>query len=366
MRNVPANLGRWVTVLFLVLASLYLFYYHILRALSEILAAVVPWILPFILALFLAALLDPLVDWLERRLRLPRTGASLIAVLGLLLVLVLVVTVVLGQISVELTRLATELPRYGTMLKDGLAQLNTVYHSWELPPQIMTTAEASIERIIGYCGALLSSLVQGLFQAVGAIPGFLISVVVVIVATFFFSRDKIVLRRVMFSVFPWLRRPKVASLREDLGAGLVGYFKAEGFLVTLTALQVLIGLYLFRVRYALSLSILTALLDVLPVVGPGTIFLPWAVWMFLRREYGFGLALIVLYATITIVRQVLEPRVVGKNLGLHPLAALASIYMGVKALGLAGAVLGPLVVMVVKAAYEAGLFSGFLPRGKGY
>lgn len=355
MRRVPVSFSRWVTVVFLILASLYLLYYHILPAVWEVLTRVLPWILPFIIAWFLAAFLDPLVNWLEERARWPRTAASLAAVLVLALGLGVLAVAVVSQLAVELARLAAELPRYAALLKEGLMQLDALYKSWQLPPQVMATAEAGIETVTEHARGLLIRLVQELVQAAGAVPRLFISLIVVVVATFFFSRDKHLIRKGLVSLFPWLAHPRWAGMGEELGAGLIGYFKAQSFLITMTALQVLLGLYLLRVKYALSLSLFIAVLDILPVVGPGTVLLPWAGWEFLTRRYATGLALLILYATITIVRQVLEPKVVGKNLGLHPLAALASIYIGVQALGLVGAVLGPLVLVFFKAAYHAGI-----------
>lgn len=357
MRRVPVSFGRWVTVVFLILASLYLLYYHILPALWATLTRALPWFLPFAIAWFLAAFLDPLVNWLEERARWPRTAAALAAVLVLALGLGLAVVAVTAQLAVELARLAAELPHYAALLKEGLTQLDALYRSWQLPPQVMGAAETGIEAVTEHARGLLIHLVQELVQAASAVPRFFISLIVVVVATFFFSRDKHLIRKGLFSLFPRLADPRWVSMGEELGAGLLGYFKAQTFLITLTALQVLLGLHLLRVKYALSLSLFIAVLDVLPVVGPGTVFLPWAGWEFLTRRYTTGLALLVLYATITIVRQVLEPKVVGRNLGLHPLAALASIYIGVQALGLAGAVLGPLLLVFLKAAYHAGLFA---------
>ncbi|MBC7346339.1 MAG: sporulation integral membrane protein YtvI [Clostridia bacterium] len=355
MKPTPPNLGHRLTVVFLLLAILYLLYYHLLPAVWQVLTTVVPWLLPFVLAWFLAALLDPLVDWLEQRGRCPRTLASLAAVLILVLLLIILAVLVFGQLAVELSRLVADFPRVAGAIKEGLAQLDTLYRSWQLPPQIMATAETAMETLVRSLRELLNRLTGELIALLGSIPRLFVSLIVTLVATFFFSRDKRLIRKGLLSLFPWLDQPRIIGMGQELGAGVVGYFKAQGFLITLTALQVMAGLYLLRIKYALSLSLFIAVLDILPVVGPGTVFLPWAGWEFLHGRYPLGLALVILYITITIVRQILEPKVVGVNLGLHPLAVLISIYLGVQALGLAGAVLGPLLLVLLKAAHRAGL-----------
>ena len=353
MRNRLVRIQRLGIVIFLVLASLYLLYYHLLPALWQVLRTVVPWVLPFVAGWFLAALLDPAVDWLEHRARWPRTLASAVLVLLATIVLSLFLAVLVAKMVTELAHLAVELPRYGALLKEGILQLDALYK--QLPPQVLEATQGSIETLMGYLRGLLTRVVQDLVGVAAGIPRGFIALIVALVASFFFSRDRDLIRKGTLSLFPWLYRPQVADVLREVGAGVIGYFKAQGLLIGFTALQVLAGLYLLKVKYAVTLSLFIALLDILPVVGPGTVFLPWAGWELVNRHYGLGLALIALYATITVVRQILEPKVVGRNLGLHPLAALASIFIGIQALGLVGAVLGPLLLVFLKAAYRAGL-----------
>jgi sporulation integral membrane protein YtvI len=267
-----------------------------------------------------------------------------------------VAALMISQVTLELWRLASELPRYGATLKEGLQQLDTLYRSWQLPPQVLEATEASIEAITKHLQQLLTRLIQDMVGVAAGIPRFFIALIIVLVSSFFFSRDKVLIRKACLSAFPWLAQPQVAGILQEMGQGILGYFKAQTLLVSFTALQVLTGLHLLGIKYAVSLSLFIALLDILPVVGPGTVFLPWAGWELINRRFTLGLALIVLYATITVVRVILEPKVVGRNLGLHPLAALASIYIGLQALGLTGAVLGPLLLVFLKAAYHAGIW----------
>jgi sporulation integral membrane protein YtvI len=338
------------------LAGFYLLYYYVFPAVRQVLNAVIPWILPFFAGWFLAALLDPVVNWLENRARWPRTLASLVVVLILSVGLAAVVGALVAQLAIELSRLAAELPRYGAALKEGIAQLDALYRGLPLPPQVREATEAGIEAGTEYLRAALSRLVQELVQLASGLPRFFVSLIVTIVATFFFSRDKVLIKDTVLSLFPRLGSPRLMWVAQQVGAGVMGYFKAQSFLIAMTAVQVFAGLHILQVKYALSLSLFVAILDLLPIVGPSIVFLPWAGWEVLNRRYTLGLALLVLYATISVVRQVLEPKVVGKTLGLHPLAALASIYIGVQAIGLEGAIIGPLFLVCLKAAYRAGFF----------
>jgi predicted PurR-regulated permease PerM len=129
--------------------------------------------------------------------------------------------------------------------------------------------------------------------------------------------------------------------------------------MALTFTECFIGLSLIGIRYALVLAILIAVVDILPVLGSGTVLIPWGVASLLLGHARTGAALLVLYAFITIVRYVVEPRVIGDQLGLHPLVALIAMFAGLKAFGVTGLLLGPAIVVTAIAVMDAGLVQKF-------
>ncbi|HHW60769.1 MAG TPA: AI-2E family transporter, partial [Syntrophomonadaceae bacterium] len=100
------------------------------------------------------------------------------------------------------------------------------------------------------------------------------------------------------------------------------------------------------------------LFDILPILGPGTIFVPWVIWEFMSGRAGMGISLLIVYIIISAVRQFLEPKVVGDNIGLHPLLTLISLYVGLQLGGLVGMILGPIILVILIASYRAGVFEG--------
>jgi len=94
-------------------------------------------------------------------------------------------------------------------------------------------------------------------------------------------------------------------------------------------------------------------MDIIPVLGPGTLIIPWAVWSFVVGDIGFGIGLLVIYIIVSVTRYILEPKIVGDRVGLHPLAALAAIFIGMKLFGLVGLILGPITLAVVLAMLKA-------------
>lgn len=121
----------------------------------------------------------------------------------------------------------------------------------------------------------------------------------------------------------------------------------------LTFGELFLGLLLLRERYAFLLAFLIALMDILPVLGVGTALLPWAIFRLLGGNTWGGVGLILLYAVITVVRQITEPHLVGKSIGLHPLVTLFAFFAGMKLFGFAGIFLGPIAALLIKAIFFA-------------
>ena len=116
----------------------------------------------------------------------------------------------------------------------------------------------------------------------------------------------------------------------------------------------------FNINYPFIFAILIALLDILPVLGVGTVLNPWAIWLLITGNYGFAAAVFITYIVIFIVRQFIEPKLVSKQFGIHPLITLFAMYAGFRAVGVFGLLLGPIFLMILRCIYakrlEKGLF----------
>ena len=127
------------------------------------------------------------------------------------------------------------------------------------------------------------------------------------------------------------------------------YLRAYCVLFAITLGELVIGFLILRVRYVLLIALLVALLDFLPIFGVGTVLIPWAIISLIAGNTALGVGLAVLYVVITVIRQIIEPRVVGKSLGLHPILMLISLYAGLKLFGVIGVFAGPAVALCAKA-----------------
>ncbi|PSR33249.1 MAG: hypothetical protein C7B44_14800, partial [Sulfobacillus thermosulfidooxidans] len=147
-------------------------------------------------------------------------------------------------------------------------------------------------------------------------------------------------------------RPYVHHVHDDILAGALGFLKAQGTLIALTTFGTMAGLIFFGFKYAVLIGVLAGLLDFVPYMGPTTLLAPWAVVAFLSGAMMDGVKVLTVMLGVALLRQFTEPRLVGQNMGLHPLVALAALYFGVRLFGPAGFILGPISAVVIKVLAE--------------
>ncbi|MDN5326950.1 MAG: hypothetical protein PWP41_1646 [Moorella sp. (in: firmicutes)] len=345
-------IGLMAAVLFLLL------FYYIFPAAREIIKVLVPVVLPFALAALLAAIIDPAVNLLEEKLKIGRGWAVITTLLLVLAIMGVALFYLLANLIVELESLVLNLPAQarslGAILQDYFYRLQGFYFGGNLPPDILSSFQSLLNNAVNVLKGILTQIVQVLVIIVSSLPDLFIFVIITLVATYFFSRDKELILRTLLRVMPAGWRERTSRVFNSLGQAIIGYLRAEILLISLQMTQSVLGLLILKVDYALTLAFLIGLADLLPIVGPGTVFIPWIIIEFILGHYGLGLALLILYAFIIILRQVLQPKLVAVNLGLHPLTTLIALYAGLKLLGVVGLALGPLTIVLLKAFFRSG------------
>ena len=145
-----------------------------------------------------------------------------------------------------------------------------------------------------------------------------------------------------------------AAIKASLLVTIGRWLRAQCVLIVITFFQLLVGLLLIRQPYALLLAVVIAFIDALPVFGTGTVLLPWAVLCCLEGNFPKGIALTALYLVIWLVRSIMEPKLMAQSAGLPPLPALAAMYIGFCAMGVAGMILGPILLLLIKQLHDGG------------
>jgi sporulation integral membrane protein YtvI len=210
----------------------------------------------------------------------------------------------------------------------------------------------------------MNNSINILMQGFVKLPGILVFLGISTVATFLIIKDRALIRTFVIDVLPSPSRAKSRNVITELLKALSGFLKAYSILITITAVITLVSLKILGVEYAFILGILVGIMDILPVLGPGAIMVPWIIWEFIVGNTSMGVSLLVVYTIITVVRQFLEPQIVGDSIGLHPLATLISLYVGLQLGGVTGMIMGPVLVVILIASYRAGLLDRFDWREK--
>lgn len=323
---------------------------------------VAPLVAPFIIAVFLAFLIEPLVGIMQCRIRLPRAAAVGITMLTVFGGLALIVTLAVTRLIVELVHLSTFLPKYilniQSMLK--LWQKNAGNYYANLPADVTQfinneLSTYNLNAVIERAQVLTGKALKVVLQLVSAVPFWVVLVIISGIATYFMSKDKKVIIMFWIKALPAPWGKKSLEIAKDIFQAVINYVRAQLILITITFMQTMIGLYIIDAPYVLLMALVIGVADLIPVLGPSSIYIPWIIWEFLTGDTGFAIKLLCLFAIVIIVRQVLETKIISSTMGLHPLATLMSMYVGLKLLGGLGVIAGPLFLITIKAFASAGL-----------
>ena len=304
-------------------------------------------LLPFLIAWGVAFSLRPIANRISDGTKIPQrlVSVSLTAV------------IIIGAIAVTVSSLVYAISEAWEFLS-GIIENESLYDVLQkvLNPisGLLGDREdaAELEAHIGDAvNSMLSSVLSGLVSTitsfVGAVPRVLIVILVTVIASIYFSLDlekinSYVKRNLPKRVVLWL----VGFKNKFLGS-LVKYLRAYLILMVITFIIMLFGFLVLGVKYAVLFAFIVALLDALPLIGVGTVLVPWSIYQLIFGDLRLGIALIVLFVVHQVIRQFLEPKIVGKNLGIHPVMSLVLLYSGYFLLGFFGLVIIPLVSVIL-------------------
>lgn len=321
-----------------------------------------PWLSPFLLALGLAALLEPCVRFVMERLHLSRsvaaglcTGLLVALLLGLCVGLLVRGTYEAGVLLRQLPALLDLLSVWKERLEEGLYRL-VVTAPTPLRDFLRKTTGSLISQGVTVPGALYSWVMDLLVRVTAAAPGVVLFSFTTVLATYFSSAYRAPLLGFLRRQLPRSFRQKLPAIKLQIGTALGGWLRAQAILLLITFVVLTAAFLLMGVDLALLIAAGTALLDALPIFGCGTVLLPWALFSLLFGDRTRGLLLLLLYGVLWLTRSILEPRLVGDRVGLHPIAALFSMYGGFHFFGVAGMILAPIAAILLKQLHNCGLF----------
>lgn len=318
------------------------------------------WLLPFVLGFLIALLTRPAAYALSRK-----TGLSdKVAGCGILLAAYLLLGLLLFGFGVVVSG----------YIRQALGQFPAFYAEVLVPA--LRGAEQAVNGLIGkvapgiggnlsfesLTGGLQDSVLTFSAQAIGwmgnmtaKLPGFLMAFLFTIICSLMIGANYGETTGFITRQFPDAGKGVLSAIKKETWAAARGYVKACLTLLAITFLELVVGLLLLRVEHFGAVAACIALLDLLPLLGTGIVLLPWAFLHLVRGDLYMAAGLALLYAITVSVRGILEPRIVGAQLGLHPLVSLCAVYFGYRTLGFAGMILVPVAVQLLAGLQKSGV-----------
>lgn len=318
---------------------------------------------PFLLALIITIFLEPVVQLFMRIPRLTRVAsATLVCSLFTLVMLGLMYLIGLKVIS-EFLAFLKKLPSYlndaNELIQVTVVDLQMQYDQLpdDVVSQIQSGTDTGIRALIDSLNSLLGNISGSFFALAKAIPNLFIFFIVFIVALYLTSYSLTTFKGAFLSLFEEKSRGKISEVLLNLRNAIFGFLRAQAIISFLTYIVALIGLLILDVNFALAIALLIIIVDILPILGTGSVLVPWAIYTLLTGDSFQGIGLIVLFLVITVFRRMIEPKILGNSIGIGALSTLISLYVGFKLVGVIGFFLGPIVVIVYVAMRKVGLLN---------
>lgn len=310
--------------------------------------------MPFFIALVIASIIEPFVKFICKKTTLVRKYSAIIALVIVFSILIGIITVSAILITSEITNLLSDFPKFGNDIFKSVEnvsrflKLEDVNVSDDVKQFVINTTNEVLGKGLGY----LKGFLINFLNLITRIPSFIVYFIITILATYFITTDRILLLDDIEQRIPkkWIRNANnnFQSVISVLGK----FLKAELTLVCISFVIVLIGLYVFEflgmnVKSPFLIALGIGFVDLLPILGSGTVMLPWGIALIILGDVTLGVSVLGLLFLITVVRQVLEPKIVSNNLGIHPLYTLIAMYIGFKISGVLGLLFGPIILIII-------------------
>lgn len=319
-----------------------------------------PWTAPFLVAALLAAVIEPPVAALARR-GWPRAAASGLLSLALLGALGALAAYIIAKLITEAALLADAMPGFLDRLGDTLASAE----DWALslaadyPAAAGEYIRTALDSVTETLYSLPVYLSEKLLSLAGALarssPSVLLFSATAAIGVYFISASRPEIMAFARAQIPERFHPRLRGAKGDLGGTLTKMLTAQLILIAMTFAELLTAFTLLGVRGAVTLALAVALVDALPVLGTGTVLIPWALYSVISGDVPLGVGLAVTYGVVTVLRSCVQPKLIGDRLGLHPVVSLAAIYVGWCACGVWGMLLFPVLAVMIKRLNDRGV-----------
>ena len=319
----------------------------------------IPLIFPFVLGFIIAFIFKPVIRTLTKKLKLPNNIAALI-VIGLFYLILLMITIFSGiEIFLYLEDFFREIPQlYNNVLVPWLsnALMNLENLASQIDPVLVEQIRIYSQQILESLGNLITSIsvesVTYITNFATKVPLFLVGFLLTVISSFFIAMDYQMIINFLLDQISPSKRSLLIDAQLFLVSTLHKYAKSYLMIMSITFVELTIGFSILGIESAIVVAFLIAIFDILPVAGTGGVMIPWTIFTFLEGNTRLGFGLLIVYLVVTVIRNIIEPKIIGDQVGLHPLLTLFAMYIGLQLFGVAGLFGFPITLAILNGMHR--------------
>ncbi|HAS73879.1 MAG TPA: hypothetical protein DCS67_07020 [Clostridiales bacterium UBA8960] len=310
---------------------------------------------PFIIAYFLSKPLGKLAHFITDKTKIPIGITTFVVVL-------LFVSAFVTTISFAVYKIAISLSGFSGLLTTGIQSIQnftsgvnafTIELPWlDEPFAISDLFIQFYDVLLRTLSQVTNSIVDALLRVIKTIPVIGLFFFFMFISLYFFIKDQVRVTEFIKKGNALIKSPLIISIKSKTLSILKSYIKAQLILVTITFIISLIALSILKVPFAPLVAMGVAFIDLIPMIGPAFVYVPWIIYTLIISEYSTGIGLLITYLVTTLTRQTIEPKIVSENIGTHPLFTIISMYACYRIFGVSGFIIGAFLVMIVLIAIK--------------
>ncbi len=337
-------------------------YYGIIIAIIVfLLKYVLSWVMPFVIAFIVSALIMPVSRKLSSKFRTKKWISSCFCVFCFYAIAVFLVGFIGFNAAVSVKNFIFDLPEiYSNNIEPALI------YAFSFIKDTLGAINPALENAIGdfakdfsqNLGSSITNFSVGAISAfspiIAKVPNYLVNSIITVIATFFISADYENIVAFILRQIPKKWHILLGDIKGHTLTTILRYIKSYALILIITFCELSIALWLLRVDNFAIIAAIIATLDILPILGSGAVLIPWGIISLLQGRVSFGVGILIAYAIITIIRQIIEPKIIGEQVGLPPILTLFAMFIGANVMGIVGLFGFPITLVIIKKLNDDG------------
>lgn len=319
-------------------------------------------ILPFAFSFLIVALARPIINKMCKNRKIPKQFASILVISILLFIAVYLTTICVSygikQLGFITNSILDNLSGENNFISNAFDKVESLKNKFPFLNSILPGFDESLysvllDTVANTLKALSTKLTSLMASFISSLPSFIIMLIAIILSLFYFSKDYDLIAEKIEKSFPKNIASKLPNIKKEAMTMVSKYIKAYSLLMLISFAQLFSGFLILGVKGSFLLAIIVSFVDMLPILGVGTVLIPWSIVALIQGNTFLGIGLLILFVIVYIVRQIAEPKLLSKQMNIHPLVTVFSMYAGFKILGIGGLIIAPFIAFLIKSVFNS-------------